>query len=100
MQGVSYRVELIVPSPKVEYGAQERGDGARVEPDAHDRAALSTTTDPLEAGEYARERPAGRARVIGPAVIREALSTTFVCSRPDGEVGSYGEIVIEQAVTG
>jgi N-methylhydantoinase A len=34
--------------------------------------------------------------VRGPAVIREALSTTFVMPGQVAEIGRLGEIVIEQ----
>jgi N-methylhydantoinase A len=36
------------------------------------------------------------ARIQGPAVIREALSTTFVMPGQVAEVGRFGEIAIEQ----
>jgi N-methylhydantoinase A len=51
---------------------------------------------PLEAGEYAREALPVGGRVQGPAVIREALSTTVVWPGQAAEVGPLGELVIEQ----
>ena len=56
--------------------------------------------DVLEVGEYRRAGLPVGARVIGPAIIREDLSTTFVCPQQTAEIGSFGEIVIEQAGTG
>ena len=51
---------------------------------------------PLEVGEYRRANLPVGARIDGPAIIREDLSTTFVCPRQVAEVGRFGEIVIEQ----
>jgi N-methylhydantoinase A len=93
VEGVSYRVELIVDAPKVEYSPGERGDGAEVEPDRTIELHY-LAPDPIEAGEYARERLPVGARMRGPAVIREALSTTFVLAGQTAEVGAFGELVI------
>ena len=37
------------------------------------------------------------ARVAGPAVIREGLSTTFVCPGQVAIVGLHGELSVERA---
>ena len=98
VQGVTYRVQLIVPSEKVEYARSRTGDGARWSRTAAGAALLRRGR---ARGRRVRARgPAGRARVIGPAIIREDLSTTFVCPQQTAKIGSFGEIVIEQAVTG
>jgi N-methylhydantoinase A len=49
----------------------------------------------LAAEEHERERLPVGAVVRGPAVIREALSTTFVMSGQVARVGRFGEIAIE-----
>ena len=49
VQGVSYRVELIVEAPKVEYLPLERGDGVEVEPDRTIELRY-LASDPIEAG--------------------------------------------------
>ena len=36
---------------------------------------------------------------MGPAIIREALSTTLVCPGQTAEVGPFGEIVIESGMS-
>jgi hypothetical protein len=36
-------------------------------------------------------------RLTGPAIVREGLSTTFVCAGQRAEVGRLGEISIEAA---
>jgi N-methylhydantoinase A len=93
VQGVSYRVELIVDAPKVEYHAQEPGTAEEVEPDRVVELRY-LAPEPLEAGEYRRDALQVGARVRGPAVIREALSTTFLLAGQTAEVGAYGELVI------
>ena len=96
VQGVSYRVELVLPADKVRY-----------EPLAEDRepaapAARATIElrhlfgDAVAAGEYRREELAVGARVEGPAVIREALSTTFILPGQHARVGRFGELNIER----
>ena len=49
---------------------------------------------PFEAREYDRARAGAGARIEGPAVIREGLSTTFILPRPERRVGRFGEITI------
>ena len=93
VQGVSYRVELIVDAPKVEYHPSEPSGVVEVEPDRTIELRY-LAAEPIEAGEYARERLPFGARVPGPAVIREALSTTFVLEGQTAEVGAYGELAI------
>jgi N-methylhydantoinase A len=95
VQGVSYRVELIVEAPKVEYHPGEPGDAVEVEPDRTIELRY-LAPDPIEAAEYVRERLPVGVRVRGPAVIRETLATTFVLGGQLAEVGPYGELVISQ----
>jgi N-methylhydantoinase A len=98
VQGVTYRVQLIVPSEKVEYVARASGDEAAVQPDRLLELRYYDE-DVLEVGEFRRASLPVGARVSGPAIIREDLSTTFVCPGQTAEIGSFGEIVIEQAGT-
>jgi N-methylhydantoinase A len=93
VQGVSYRVELVVPAEKVEYVAREPGGAAEVEPERS--IELRYLADgPVMAAEYTRDSLPSGARVAGPAVIREGLSTTLVCPGQTAEIGRFGEIVI------
>jgi N-methylhydantoinase A len=105
VQGVTYRVQLVVPADKVEYVAR---DGAAPELVAPPRtiplrylgpgkpAPYAGTGDVVQAGEYEREALPVGARVRGPAVVREALSTTLVCPGQVADVGRFGEIRIER----
>jgi N-methylhydantoinase A len=94
VQGVTYRVELVVEADKVEYVAAEPGGDA---PPPNRTVELRHYGDePLQAGEYTRsELPTGAA-VSGPAIIREGLSTTFVCPGQVATVGPFGELVIRR----
>ncbi|MDR5698691.1 hydantoinase/oxoprolinase family protein [Agromyces aerolatus] len=93
VEGVTYRVELVIPAEKVEYVPADP-----VEP--YPAAPEGTTTlrhlsdEPVQAEWFTRANLGVGATVTGPAVIREELSTTFV---PDGHaatVGRCGEIII------
>jgi N-methylhydantoinase A len=95
VQGVSYRVELVVPADKVEYTRRAKARRRKVEPGRMLELRYLQEA-PLEAGEYAREALPVGGRVQGPAVIREALSTTVVWPGQAAEVGPLGELVIEQ----
>ena len=59
-------------------------------------SCATSRTSVLGVGEYRRESLPIGARVTGPAIIREDLSTTLVCPRQVAEIGRCGEIVIEQ----
>jgi N-methylhydantoinase A len=96
VQGVSYRVELIVPSEKVEFAAQEPAADTSVAPKRTIEIRYYED-EPLEAGEYDRDALPVGARVAGPAVIREGLSTTFVCPGQVAIVGRHGELSVERA---
>jgi N-methylhydantoinase A len=95
VQGVTYRVQLIVPSEKVEYVAQEPAGVTTVKPD-RTRELRYYEEDVFEVGEYRRASLPVGARITGPAIIREDLSTTFVCPQQVAEIGRFGEIVIKQ----
>jgi N-methylhydantoinase A len=94
VQGVSYRVELVVPAEKAEFPSRETGT-----PDPVPSRTIEIRyfePEPLEAGEYDRADLGAGARVEGPAVIREGLSTTFVCPGQVAVVGRLGELSIER----
>jgi N-methylhydantoinase A len=94
VQGVSYRVEIVVPAEKVEYSARGQPVAADVEPERLLELA-HFAGDVVQAGEHARERLPTGGRVRGPAVIREALSTTLVCPGQTAVVGPFGELAFE-----
>ena len=92
VQGVSYRVELRVPSEKAELAPLAPGG----EPPAARTVEIRHFADePMEAAEYDRGALPVGARIVGPAVIREGLATTFVVPGQTAEVGSLGELRIE-----
>jgi N-methylhydantoinase A len=93
VQGVTYRVELIVPADKVEYTPLAVENAVPV---ARRTVELRYFADgSLPAAEYARESLAVGSRLAGPAIVREALSTILVCPGQAASVGRFGEIVIE-----
>ncbi len=97
VQGVSYRVELRVPSEKVEFTPLGAGSDGGSHLEGRPIELRYLADEPIEATEYERgSLPAG-ARLSGPAVIREGLATTFVVPGQTVEVGALGELVIEAA---
>ncbi|HTX07880.1 MAG TPA: hydantoinase/oxoprolinase family protein [Solirubrobacteraceae bacterium] len=96
VEAVTYRVELIAPTAKVEYPSLPRGEEAPVEPERTIELRFLDAADRLT-GEYERERLRAGNIVIGPAVIREPTSTTHVPAGRRATVGTYGELVIEAA---
>jgi N-methylhydantoinase A len=97
VQGVSYRVELRVPSEKVEFAPRKAG-GEATPTGTIELRYLGD--EPLQAAEYDRDSLPAGARVAGPAVIREGLATTFVVPGQTAEVGRLGELVIERENAG
>jgi N-methylhydantoinase A len=97
VQGVSYRVELVVPSERISFTAGEPHDGATAPRPRRAIEIRQLEREPVQAGEYERDALPIGARVAGPAVIREGLSTTLVCPGQSAVVGTFGELVIERA---
>jgi N-methylhydantoinase A len=96
VQGVSYRVELVIGSEKIEFTAQEP-TGAPMPPPQRRVEIRHLEGGRVDAAEYTRDSLPIGVSFEGPAVIREGLSTTLVCSRQLARVGRFGEIVIERA---
>ncbi len=96
VQGVSYRVELVIGSEKVEFTAQEPS-GEPMPPPRRSVQIRHLEGEHVDAAEYTRDTLPIGATFEGPAVIREGLSTTLVCPRQLARVGRFGEIVIEPA---
>lgn len=95
VEGVTYRVELVVPAEKVEYVPAEAAVPFAPEPER--TLTLHYVADgPVQAREYCREKLAVGARVQGPAVIREDLSTTYILPGQQASIGLCSEIVIER----
>jgi N-methylhydantoinase A len=99
VQGVTYRVQLVVPVDKVRYEPLHSGhDDAAPPSDPRPTRTLKVRhleAEPFDALEYERETLAPGMRLTGPAIIREGLSTTFLCPGQLAHVGRLGEISIE-----
>lgn len=97
VQGVTYRVQAIVESEKVDYPIlpkREAGDTLV----ARREITISYLSDePLLGFEYEREDLRSGDSVAGPAVIREPLSNTFLVPGQIATVGDRGEIRIRKA---
>jgi N-methylhydantoinase A len=92
VEGVTYRVQVILPAAKVTYPRAE--PGARPEPIGE--TVLRHLYDaPTPALEYDRETLGVGAVVAGPAVIREEMSTTFVPAGRRATVGVHRELIVE-----
>jgi len=96
VQGVSYRVELVIGSEKVEFTAQEPS-GEPMPPPRRSVQIRHPEGERVDAAEYTRDALPIGASFEGPAVIREGLSTTLVWPRQLARIGRFGEIVIERA---
>jgi N-methylhydantoinase A len=97
VQGVTYRVQLVVPVDKVRYSAAD-GNAAPGDPRPTRMLELQyLAAEPFDAPEYERETLAPGVQLNGPAIIREGLSTTFLYAGQRAQIGPLGEISIEAA---
>jgi N-methylhydantoinase A len=93
VQGVTYRVQLVVPAEQVRYEPLEPGGAA---PQGRPIQIRYFTGRFLDAEEFERDQLPVGSHIHGPAVIREPTATTFVCPGQSAAVGRFGEIVIER----
>jgi N-methylhydantoinase A len=94
VEGVTYRVQLVVPSDKVAFDVlPARSDALRARattplahlyPDDPGGVAACYERDDLRPGDV----------LAGPAVVWETNSTTFVPADRRATDGSYGELVV------
>lgn len=96
VQGVTYRVQLVVPAEKVEYHPVAPGATTDLPAPARVGVLRRYGGEPVEAPEYRRDELPVGAVVRGPAIIREDLSTTFVGPGQQATVGQLTEIIIEK----
>ncbi len=94
VQGVTYRVRAEVPTPKVRFPVLPPRSGAPLAPVGN--TALRYLSDDEQLAQI-YERTSLRAGDVidGPAIVREALSTTHIGRRQRATVGRLGEISIE-----
>jgi N-methylhydantoinase A len=99
VQGVTYRVQLVVPVDKVNYDGLHAGAGGTTTPEeprpTRTLKLRYLEDEAFDAPEYERETLAPGMQLRGPAIIREGLSTTFLTSGQRAEIGRLGEISIE-----
>src|SRR5262249_36202445 len=94
VEGVTYRVQVIVPSQKVEYAKLGVRQGNEPLPRAGTIGLRHLYEDDIEASGYERSDLAGGDVIVGPAIIWEENSTTFVPPRYTATVGAFGELVV------
>lgn len=94
VQAVQYRVRLIVPERKLSF-PEIQGDGRPLTPQPIGAREIRHLGErPLEAALYRRgELPFG-ARFMGPAIVSEDYSTTFIAPGQQAAIGRFGEIVL------
>ena len=92
VQGVTYRVQLVVEADKFDHAPIEAGDAPAP---TGSRRLLHVAETPLTAAEYERASLKAGAQIAGPAVITEPLCTILVGPGQTATVGRVGEIAIE-----
>ncbi|GAA2243936.1 hydantoinase/oxoprolinase family protein [Herbiconiux moechotypicola] len=98
VEGVTYRVEIVVPSQKVDYTPAPAAEPFPAVPEG--TSTLRHLLDePVEVEWFTRSALTVGATVTGPAVIREELSTTFVAVGQTAVVGRSGELVITRSAS-
>ncbi len=92
VEAVTFRVQVVLPAAKVSYQVVADGTGT---PDPYGEITLRHLyQEPCQVAEYQRAALGAGDRVVGPAVIREPMSTTFVPRGRVACVGRHGEISI------
>ena len=96
VQGVTYRVQVILPVEKASYPRLEPREGGSLEPTGS--VSLRYLGDgEIEAAEYERANLRHGDEIEGPAIIREDLSTTHIGAGQRARVGTLGELIIESS---
>jgi N-methylhydantoinase A len=92
VEAVTFRVQAVLPAPKVAYDELPGADGPAVatgETTLHHLYGESTA-----AAEYDRDSLRRGHEITGPAIVREANSTTLVPRGSVAVVGDHGELSI------
>lgn len=93
VQGVTYRLSAVVKTEKVSYQSLARRSGEALRPIG--TSVLRYVADAEELAQiYARDDLRADDEIQGPAIVREALSTTYITQNQVGRVGQFGEITI------
>ena len=95
VQGVTYRLRAVAQTDKVDYSVLPERGAAALRPIG--TSVLRYVSDAEELAQiYDREQLCAGDKINGPAIVREALSTTYITQNQTGVVGRYGEIVIRR----
>jgi N-methylhydantoinase A len=99
VEGVTYRINAIVDTPKVQYPEAPIRTAEPLRPMRETTLRylgdISNGSDGEQrAGVYRREELCQGDHIKGPAVISERLSTTFIDASQELTVGRYGELII------
>ncbi len=93
VQGVTYRLRAVAQTDKVDYSVLPERSATALRPVG--TSVLRYVSDAEELAQiYDREQLCAGDEINGPAIVREALSTTYITQNQTGVVGRYGEIVI------
>jgi N-methylhydantoinase A len=93
VEGVAYRVQLVVPTDKVTFDVLPERAGVPLQPrGSADLAHLYP--EGATASCYERDDLLAGDALLGPAIVWETNSTTFVPRDRRATVGSYGELVV------
>lgn len=93
VQGVTYRLSAVIHTDKVAYTALPARGDEPLRPIG--TSVLRYVGDAEELAQiYARDDLRVGDEIVGPAIVREALSTTYITHNQTGRVGTYGEIKI------
>lgn len=95
VQGVTFRVEAVIPTSKVEYPRLEARSQGAAAPRSHTEIH-HLYDQPLKVAVYDRSELRKGDTVKGPAIIREPMSTTFMLPDQIMSVGEYGELRIRK----
>lgn len=94
VQGVTFRVQLVVPTAKVSYEAVPARDAAPLTP-TRTLTLRHVAGGDVEALEYDRAQLRHGDVLRGPTIVREPMSTTYVPAGRTLTVGAIGELTIE-----
>lgn len=96
VQGVTYRLRAIVKTDKVSYPILSAREGPALR--SIGTSALRFVSDAEQLAQiYRRDDLRAGDEIKGPAIVREALSTTYITQKQIGRVGRFGEIIITRS---
>ncbi|MEM7543104.1 MAG: hydantoinase/oxoprolinase family protein [Pseudomonadota bacterium] len=95
VQGVTYRLSAMVRTDKVTYTPLPTRSGEPLR--SVGTSVLRYVSDAEELAQiYAREALCAGDEIMGPAIVREALSTTYITQNQVARVGRFGELEISR----